>query len=377
VALVPTAAFSLTPDQLYFEHSILSEGLFAFVIGAALLAAAPLVGPRPVEGRRRLAWAAASGGLLALAVTIRVAGIFAIPVVALALLAGGTRGLRRRAFSSLVLVASAAAVLLSYAGLQRTQIDYLGLTQGGPWSLYARVAPFADCERFTPPSGTEGLCERSDWRERPGPDFYAWNPTSPGHRHFGGPPRNADKVGAFARAALVAQPGLYVRAVAKDLVRYVDSSVGFERPDSGGPPHRYALDGRYAQAEAANLSAIRPLYGDQRIEVGRAVRILAGVQEIVRVHGVLVLLSALGLVAGVAAGRRHLAALLLVGGTSTVPIAMSTATTIYDYRYAVPFLPFILGSGVWGFWLAAGRIRRPREPIAAAASSAPNDAISG
>src|SRR3569623_1563185 len=50
-----------------------------------------------------------------------------------------------------------------------------GLSRNGDWHLYARVAPFADCTKFTPPPGTETLCETTPRAARPTADAYLFN----------------------------------------------------------------------------------------------------------------------------------------------------------------------------------------------------------
>jgi hypothetical protein len=190
---------------------------------------------------------------------------------------------------------------------------------------------------------------------------------SPARRLFFAPPYHSAKLGAFARAALVAQPGLYARAVGKDLIRYVDSGLGYDRPDSGSGPWRYALDLRGPSEEASNLTALRRLYGPQRIEVGDAAGLLADMQPIVRVRGILILLSVLGIAAGVVAGGgRVSSAILLTGGTAIALIALPTATTEYNYRYAVPVLPVLLGAGVFGVWSVTKTSRPIRKLFASA-----------
>lgn len=350
IAAIPAAAYAWTPDQLYFEHSLLSETPFAFLVIAGLLVGANAL-QSPPSRLAPAAWAGLAGVIFGASATARAAGLFAVPVVALAFLVWPPQQTRRRVVSALAVIGGTALVVIAYGVAQQAQVAYFGLSELGGWALYGRVAPFADCRRFTPPEETEGLCETSDWRERSGPDFYVWNNASPAWREFSAPPYNADKVGSFARAAILAQPTLYARAVAKDLVRYVDEGYGYDRPDSGAGAWRYAIDLRGPSEEASNLSALRQLYGPHRVEVGRAVAFLANLQEIVRVRGFVVLLSVVGIAGGVVAGRRRsLAALLLTGGTAIALVAGPTATTQYNFRYAVPVLPLLLGAGAIGIW---------------------------
>jgi hypothetical protein len=368
VALLPAAGYALVFDHLYFAHSLLSETLFTFLLVTALLAAAIAARPSRPSARALVVPAAAAGLLLAAAVAVRSAGLFVIPVVAVAAPLIADTGWRRRGLLAGALVLAALAGLAAYMGAQRTTIDYVGLNKGGGWALYARSAPFADCREFTPPPGTEQLCETSDWRDRPGPDFYAWDDGSPARQAFGGPPHASELVAAFGREALKAHPDRYLRAVTKDLVRYVDPGFGHDRPKSGDGPDKLELDLRHEYYEGLNLDAVRPLHGEHRVEVAGAVGVLADVQRVVRIHGALVLLGLLGLLAGLAAGPRPArASMLLTGGTAIVLMGLAAATTTYNYRYAAPFLPLLLGAGAWGALLLYRRgRRRPADPSASA-----------
>jgi 4-amino-4-deoxy-L-arabinose transferase-like glycosyltransferase len=353
VALVPAAVLALTLDAIYYEHSLLSETPFTLLVTGALYC-----GVRSLERSAGIGWALASGALLGLATTFRGVALFAIPVfvVVLALREGAWR---RRLLGAGAVAASAAALLLGYAALQDSQNGHFGLTQGSGWSTYARSAPFADCRLFTPPAGTQGLCDARDARVRFGPDWYAWSPRSPAQRLFGGPPSHSAAVGAFGRAAIEAQPRAYVRAVAVDLWRYVDPDAGIDRNFNGDEPKRLDLDRpRRPKVEANNLTVVEPLYGhvDIRTKHG-TVHALAGFQRVVRVHGLLVLACILlSLAAAVLARGRDRAVMLLLAGTALVPVILATATTVYNWRYIVPMLPALTAAGAFGGHIVGARL---------------------
>jgi 4-amino-4-deoxy-L-arabinose transferase-like glycosyltransferase len=356
VALVPTAILALTLDAIYYEHTLLSETPFGLLIAGALYC-----GVRALEPEAGIGWAAAAGLLVGVATTFRGVALFAIPVfVVVLLLRQGGWG-RRLAGAGAAAVAFA-ALLLGYAALQDSQNGHFGLTQGSGWSTYARSAPFADCRVFDPPAGTEQLCDARDARERPGPDFYAWDAASPAQRAFGGPPNGSDQVGAFGRAAIEAQPRAYVSAVATDLWRYVVPSAGIERAGNGDTPGALDLDKRSKGFEDQNLTQVEPLYGDVEIETDGAVDTLAAVQRVVRVHGPLVLLSVLLAAAGLVAGdgRRRLV-ILLLAGVALVPVFFASATTVYNWRYLVPFLPALAAAGALGAHAVATRVALARD----------------
>ena len=64
-------------------------------------------------------------------------------------------------------------LVLGYFALDSAETGEFGFGSASGWALYSRVAPFADCDRFEPPAGTEELCERTDSSARSGPDFTA------------------------------------------------------------------------------------------------------------------------------------------------------------------------------------------------------------
>ena len=98
--------------------------------------------------------------------------------------------------------------------------DGIGVAPSSGWHLYHRVAPFADCDRFTPPEGTEALCETKPPEERLGGDYYLFDPTSPAIREFGVLGEEDAKVGAFARQVVLHQPLDYAKAVGRDVLAY-------------------------------------------------------------------------------------------------------------------------------------------------------------
>ncbi len=129
---------------------------------------------------------------------------------------------------------------------QRDGTGYTGLIRAGAWNLYGRVAPFADCGKFTPPAGTAVLCEDTLRSERPGSSEYLFA-SSPGTRAFGfpdygGPTLSSDadyaKIEAFSLAVILGQPSDYLAAVARDCWRYVqptDLGQGEDGLNAGEP----------------------------------------------------------------------------------------------------------------------------------------------
>ena len=113
--------------------------------------------------------------------------------------------------------------------------QYLGLTDMSGWNLYARVAPFADCGKFTPPEGTAILCEERPPSKRPGPFGYVWDLESVPRKRFELGPKTGRKLGEFAKRAIIHQPWEYARSVLIDLVKFIDPAIAPRRPYDGQP----------------------------------------------------------------------------------------------------------------------------------------------
>ncbi len=251
-----------------------------------------------------------------------------------------------RLLPAAAVVVASAAVVLTYMGLQYRETDYFGYTDGRGWATYARAAPFADCTAFKPPAGTRVLCEKTDVRERLGPDHYMWDADSPAIKlHPSGPPTNDAFFERFGRAAILGQPKAYSKAVAADLWRFVhpDGRAGF-----GQTPESLNLRGRNVNWEQFNRQTVDPLYGPAKIAYRPAASTIGRVQGILRVHGPLVLVAALLTLLALPFARGQRIALLLLGGTALTSLLLSVMTQGYNWRFAVPVLPFLLASGAVG-----------------------------
>ncbi len=161
--------------------------------------------------RRSWAWPALAGVALAGATSVRVVGMATIVIVCVWLAFGASGALRRRLATAGVAALGALAVLSSYWIAEYATTGAVGMSRNGDYHLYGRVAPFADCTKFTPPRGTEMLCETKPRSERPITDAYIfsyWH--SPAVRAFGSPfeatPQASGRVGDFARAVVIGQP---------------------------------------------------------------------------------------------------------------------------------------------------------------------------
>ena len=334
VAVVPAAVLALGGDFLFLEHTLLSDTLFIVAVSVVLYTAVRSLEP----GRWRVAWLLATGLALGGATLVRSAGLMLVPAVGLWLaLAPGGRPRARLGVAG-VAVAAALAVVTGDAALRSAGSDHAGFGPTSGRSLYARVAQFADCDRFEPPAGTGALCEDTPPDSRPGPDYYVAADDAPPKRLFGDPPGGDEALGRFARAAVVAQPLDYARAVASDLVRYVAPHRS-GRPYSGLGPEVLRLGQEPAATPAQVERLIGSYYARASPKERSPLEALDAYAGIVRGHGALLPLALLLGVAGlVLGGRRERVAIGLMGGVALALAAFPPAILAYNPRYVVPAL---------------------------------------
>jgi hypothetical protein len=233
--LIPAAALALFGDELLIEHSALSEPLFIFLLALMLFAAASAVTAR--DRLRACSWSVFAGVCAGLCVWDRAAALAGILVLALWLLFSAGRPGRREIALALIALATSAAVVGIYVEWRDLASGHSGLTTNGAWNLYGRVAPWADCNDFVPPTGTRVLCESTPvsargWRSS---EYYIYGPDSPAIAAFGpvyeypANPQTPALLEHFAEAAVLGQPLAYLRAVGLDTERLIDPN----RPSYG------------------------------------------------------------------------------------------------------------------------------------------------
>jgi hypothetical protein len=253
------------------------------------------------------------------------------------------------------------AVLLLYFTLNNSETGHFGLTRASGWALYSRSAPFADCDRFDPPVGTEALCETTDPDTRNGPDFYGWEHGSPAVRLFGGPPVGDGALSDFGRQAITNQPLDYALAVARDTGRYfvpnlsanAFSGVGYDSLD---------IERRAPIIEQDVSGRIDDYYADESVAIEGGVGALGAVQDWLRVQPVLMAIALVSGVIGVVLGnRRQRCGLALLLGTSLLLLLVPSAVASYNARYAIAVGGPLVAAGALGAWLligARGTVRR-------------------
>ena len=361
LGLLPAAIVALGGDGIFLEHAPISEALFIFCIALALYTAV-----RTLEGGSLL-WPAACGVTLAAATTVRVVALPLLPLLLLWLLAGAAPGLRRRVAVAAVWAAGVVAVLGTYYVAEQRAVGDAGLSRNGIWNLYGRVAPFADCSKFTPPPGTEPLCERTSRSARPFTNQYTFNWFySPAIRAFGDPhtasPAETAEVASFAWAVVLHQPLDYLEEVGAGLLRYVapDSLRGY----GGGPSYRDLvrepiLFNRLYQAEGRKVA--RRYYSDVgRYESSRGLlRTLRGWEWATRIQGPLfVMLALLSLAAPMLTSGRVRAGSALFALVAWTLLVVPVATVEFSARTAVPGFGPLGAAAAVGGWRVLVAARR-------------------
>jgi len=349
-ACIPAAVTLLSGDQLYMEHTLLSEGPFLPLLAGGLYAAV-----RSLEGERRLAWLVLAGALLAGTALFRNVGMILPPVLLLwALLAmpGGARG---KLIAAGAAAAAAAAVLGVYAAGAALDGGNTGWTATSGWNAYGRAAPFADCDEFDEPAGTELLCEDTRPEDRPGSLYYLWFQGSPARDLYGHPPIGQDVLGKFGRRAILAQPLDYAETVVSELPRFLNPELHKKRYSGGG---YFLMSRRGDEAERNVLFQLGRDYDFAEYSPGESGEVIADWQRLQRlggwVPGLFVAFAIAGLFVARGVAVRGLA---LFGLTGAALVVMPAATLTLLGRYTVPPTPIVAAAGAIGAWALAERLR--------------------
>ena len=374
-SLLPAGVVALAGPQVMIEHTPLTEALFVFLQSAAVYAAARAV------GERDWAWALAAGALAGATVTVRAIGVFLVGVLCLWLVASPHASWRRRLARAGAALAAAGLLVGAYVVAHESETGHTGLTRGGSWNLYGRAGPFADCSRFDPPAGTRALCQGRPERDRPGPNSYIFDTaSSPAIRAFGTPfaatQRAHDRVGAFARAAILHQPLDWLdQALTEDLPRYV-SSDRVVRPGGGlsfDGLRETLVTGTQGAETAALIGTYYTTSGTTHFFHQGRFDMFRSYEEVTRVVGVaFVMLAVLALAGLVLGGEALRSGAFLFGAVALVSILGPPLTLFYDARYAIPaFGPLAAAAAVGGAALTgrAAAVRRSRSGRARSAAA--------
>ena len=349
--LLPAGIVLLDADEVFLEHSVMSESWVVLITSIGLCATVrALDEPSPV---RR--WPVLAGGALAVSVTIRTANLPLVAVAVLVLLIGGRRQRKQgHAYwrAPAAAAGAAAVILLGFATASARFGPGFGIAPSPGWYLYGRAAQFANCRSFTPPPGTARLCQNTAPSQRPSGYYYMFLPQAPAPRLFGTFGSRDALIGAWARRAVVAQFGDFL-AVAWSYLRsyYLPGTLPARlRPTTTKlDPQLDFTNGGNIYYTAAGQQALEGFFDPfkmHRLQWG--VHVLRQWQIRIRfgatVLFVTTVLTLVGLVIG--SFRERVAVFLFgVGGLSLLLAPVLTGT--YAGRYTVPMAgPLMAAAGI-------------------------------
>lgn len=345
-ATAAAALVLLDGYSIALEQYVMSDTLFTLAMFAALLV---LVWPQlgfttrarpPLVGR-----AVVAGLLVAVATLIREVAPFTIPVALVYLL--WTRAGRRPRVAFLL---AAVLPLLVYSALIDHRFHVFGMTATPGWTLYGRVAGFADCTGVKLEARARGLCETSAQRaSHPGtPDWYIWGP-SPAQRLFHPATQSRAQVAptnqvleSFSRTMILHHPLDFASATLSDFLRYFTP---------GAVPYNDAVSAtslpRRASAEASSPTTQRRDLPGLRLQVRSPagfVRWYRGALHVPRpVLALLALASLLAVCLRVPARRE----IFLLSGSALMILLGTAATGGFGLRYLMPAVPPVaVGGGI-------------------------------
>jgi hypothetical protein len=395
LGLVPAAVVMLGGSELMLEHALLNDSLFIFFADLSLWLVV-----RAWAGSAW--WALGVGVSTGCAAIDRTVGLELLPFMLACLMlapartpaasvgadsgraAGAARlaGLRRlqrahpaagwRLGALLAAVVGSLIVIVPFMYAHKRDTGSWGFASKSDFDLYARVAPWAECSKFTPPAGTAKLCIHTPVSQRQGVDAWEFTGSSPAVAAYGspewfGPPPQKDEnsqLRSFAIAAIEGQPLTYLHYVSRELVRVVDPtfpSSPFKNIGNAGygETPEGLLNYYFNTSNLANVEAIITSYYHSPGVLAGNVDVLKSWDRDTRIEGPLmavILLFALLAPFLARDGPRRLAILCAI--VSAVLILGPIVVTQYDWRYMIPvFGPLCAGAAI-GLYEAWRRLRR-------------------
>jgi Dolichyl-phosphate-mannose-protein mannosyltransferase len=358
-ALLPAAVVALNGGEMFLEHSLLSESLFIMLTSVCIYAAARASEPPSAR------WAALAGFALGAADTVRVTALPLLPILVLWLLLGTGGHWRARLRAAGAGLACIVCVVGVYTAAQARQTGVTTLTTpAGVWNLYGRVAPFADCTKFTPPRGTAGLCQTTPPARRTNNvEQYLFAPVrsialqrySRGNGPASASQAQDAKISAFTWAVIEHQPLDYARTVLEGLIAYITPvHLEFANRIELGPGYDQFYHQILFTPKTAKIALTNGMqwYGVHSYGQNRAVlAFLLGYETKSRITGVLMgllmLLSAFALFAPRGSARRFGIFLFVIAWLSLI---IPPATHWWDARFAIPPLGPLSAAGALGAW---------------------------
>lgn len=356
LGLIPAAVLALGGDELFLEHAALSDALFVFFLVVALYAAVR------ASQEDRLWWAGLAGLFAGLAVWDRTVGLGIVVVISVWLVFSLGRPTRRTLAVAGVSLLVAVVTVGAYAAWRAAATDYPGaLTSNNAWNLYSRIAPVADCEKFSPPPDTEAICEAVPPSRRgyTSGEFYIFSPESPAQSLYGPPyeipsdPHAMENLQAWSEAAIKGQPLAYLDAVWHDSRRLFRSnlpSYGDLSADSFVSfmlygPDQHSGNNEFVEYWQALLYPDDPAPHRGNIQ---PFKVWEASTRIVNLPMILLLLLTMAS-PWVLTGRARSGAILF-GATALMLLFFPIVTKSYDYRFVIAAIAPLVSSGVLSAW---------------------------
>jgi hypothetical protein len=369
LGLAPAAIIALGGDELFLEHAALSDALFIFLIAATLYCTV-----RASEDRTW--WAALAGLFAGLAVWDRTVGLGLIAVVSAWLLFNAERPTRHTLTVGVLSLVVALATVGAYMGWRSAAADLPGsLTSNNAWNLYGRVAPWADCDKFTPPPGTKGLCETTPASQRGyrSGEEYIYGPELPGQLLYGPPylissdPHAMDRMQEWSEAALRGQPLDYVNAVWRDTLRLFRPNTPSYGDLSADALVAYMLNGPDRQSGRNEFveswqSQLYPHDASAHHGDIAPFRVWEAATRVVNLW--MGILLALCLAGPWLLSARARVGVVLFGATALALLLFPIVSKGYDYRFVVPAFAPLVAAGALAAWGLATKVGAKITPTA-------------
>jgi hypothetical protein len=341
LAALATVPVLLDGYQLNIEQYVLSETLFdALLVGGIAL----LLWRRPLG----LLPAGAAGLAFACAAVTRASAVLVIVPAVLVLLF-----LRERPSRFVALVGAFALPVVAYAMWFHSWHGTYSISGYGGRFLYARVAPFADCSKFSVPRGERVLCPTQPVGKRPTIEQFMWSERHSPVYKVAVPPgkTRAQVAGTFAKRVIRHQPVDYAKRVVRDFLH----GFAFTKSRRPGdlPTARWQFQPTYP-IYRSNTQAVVRAYGDKRAQAHPGLaRFLRDYQRYAYTPGTLLgiaLVVALLAAAGVGRARRSglRSATFLFAAVSLAVVVPTIAANQFTWRYWLPQLVLLGAAGALG-----------------------------
>jgi hypothetical protein len=367
-ATLAAAPVLLDAYQIQLEHLLLSDVLFTFLTVSAITL---------LMWRNEVTWkvGATAGLLIGMAALTRTVGLPVLGGVVVFML------VRRVRWKVIVATVALCAVpMAAYSGWYYSFYGKIGMTGSSGVFLYSRTYKFADCKQFTVPVDELPLCPTG--RRMPFSQDAIWSRDNTLHRIPGSQWNDlANQLGSdFAKRAIMAQPGAYLKTVGVDFLRAFQwnrtqfpDKITYQMYEFGKVSRTlpgWTYNGVTAAEEttayeqgSARTRIVEPFAG-----------IIRGYQHYVFLRGTLLGVILLIGLAGLLGGRRRRTSgvpwrdrggvVLLSWSTAVGLLLVPAATAEFDYRYVLPTVPLACLAAALTFRRRA--VPPDDEPVAAA-----------